>query len=192
MARRAIRVLKIFLVIAIVVVILASYTMFKTAGDYSGEVLLAKTNNGYTVEGLLIRARPERLQGNYLVTLVFHVRATLKGAGESLPRSMAEDVARQYVEVTCPAKYEYRVGTPSMLEKVTVGASSEATFDIPVYITVKGFKVRLEPGKETRVDVKLKAGCIVIREYIGLDLMLEPVAGGFVVNVGNVTVTVKG
>jgi hypothetical protein len=143
------------------------------------------------VEGLLVRVRPERLQGDYLVAIVFHVKATVEGVGEFLPRSMAEDIVRRYVEVACPAEYIYRVGIPNRVEKVTVGASTKATFDIPVYITVKGSKVRLEPGKESLVDVKLKAGCIVIHEYMEPDLMLEPVAGEFVVNVENVTVTVK-
>ncbi len=105
---------------------------------------------------------------------------------------MKEEAARRYVEVACPAEFGYRLGPSSLVERVTVGASTRATFDIPVYVTVKGFKVRLEPGKESLVDMRLKPGCIIIHEYMEPSLMLEPVAGGFVVNLENVTVTVRG
>ncbi len=77
-ARRATRVLKVFLVLAIAVAVLLSYTMYKAAGEYSAEVMMVRAGDDYTVERLIVRARPERLQGDYVVTLVFHVRITME------------------------------------------------------------------------------------------------------------------
>lgn len=192
MPRRVALVLKVFVVLAVVVAIMFLYSTYRTVGEYSAEIVFARVGDAYTVERVIVQAKPERLQGDYFVTLVFHIRVTLETTMKSLPESVKEEAARQYIEVACPAEYGYRLGASSLVEKVTVGASTRATFDIPVYVTVKGFKVRLEPGKESTVDMKLKPGCIIIREYMEPYLMLDPVAGGFVINIKNVRVSVKG
>ncbi len=165
------------------------YASYKTAGEYSAKVTLEPLNGDYMVTGLLVKAKPYRLEGYYFISLKFNIEVTTNITDKALFSSMRDKIARKYVEVLCPNLYTYYVDIPFRTKSVSAPPLKvEATYKLPVRIDVKGFKIHLEPGKEAVAEIKIKPSCIILHEMVRPTVELVPLGGGIVVGIEEVEV----
>ncbi len=181
---------KIVLAAIIFIAAVLIYGMYRTAGDYYAEVLMVKSNGEYTITQVSLHANPERLRGDYTVTLKFNIIATIHTTLDYIPKEEKMRIAVRHVTITCPEAYGYYVGLSELIKRIRGPTGGEATFKIPVYVEMKGYIVKLEPGRESELTIRVKPGCIKLSEYIEPSIQLEPLGGGIVVDIDNVTVTV--
>ena len=182
-----------FIAIAIIAIAgaiaLLGYGYFKTRGDYTVEIVVESLGNEYTMTGLTIKAMPEEASGVYTVTLKFKVKTTVDST--FLTRSEAYSIARDLVKVECPEEYGYWVDKPYKLSSMKAPWGFKTEFVIPVYVSLKRYKLTLEPGAESMLEVKIKPGCIVFDKDLKPEVELWPSKGGFIINIDNVKVTIK-
>jgi len=130
---------------------------YYTAGYYKAEVIYTVSKEGYTLDRVVIYAKPVRIEGKYAIRLK---------SKEDRPYGDFSEVLREEFGVTYydPNKVKRRC--------------SEDCF-----IVIDAGVVELKPNVMIKKEIHLKA--LTAEEPIEFEVTLYPVKGGWVIHVGN-------
>ncbi len=186
---------RVFILLVIFFIIGASvmlfYSWYRTAGSYSAVVALSRLDDRYSVRWVWVSAQPKRIGGDYIVAIRLDVRLVVSKpfVGDLEKEKMR--VVKDHVAIGCPSA-RLHVGVPFKVRETGGESSGEVVYNVPVEIILERHLVRLEPGRSVSVNVTVEPGCIVFMERPDLVVLLEPLHGGFVIDVKNTEVYVSG